>query len=168
MDHSSATNQDYFFIFVGMNESSKLIHDLGLERHPEGGWFKRVYPAPDEVGAPVSTIYYLLENKDFSAFHLLEGMTEIWYHHSGSPVDIHIIMPDGTYRKERIGDGKSFQAVVPPECWFAAEIPSGEGFALVGCAVSPAFVYEKFTLADRSFLLQKFPQHSALIERLTR
>ncbi len=151
-----------------MNDSSKIICDLGLEPHPEGGWFKRVYPAPEETGEPVSTIYYLLENKDFSAFHILEGMTEIWYHHSGNPVDIHIIRPDGTYSKERIGDGHSFQAVIPSGCWFAAEIPSGEGYALVGCAVSPAFVYERFKLADRSFLLEKYPKHSELIKRLTR
>jgi predicted cupin superfamily sugar epimerase len=38
---------------------------------------------------------------------------------------------------------------------------------LVGCAVAPGFEFEDFELADRSSLLNAYPQHRLIIERLT-
>ena len=43
-----------------------------------------------------------------------------------------------------------------------------QGFCLVGCAVGPAFSFENFELAKKSNLLQLYPQHKELIERLTK
>lgn len=77
--------------------------------------------------------------EDFSAFHRLNGMTEIWYHLGGGPIDIHVIGKDGVLKTHR----------------------------LVGCAVAPAFKYEGFELANRQRLLSEYPQHSVLIKRLT-
>ena len=58
------------------------------------------------------------------------------------------------------------QVVIEPEQWFAAEIPTKNGFCLVGCSVTPAFNYENFELAKKDELLKAFPQHAELIERM--
>jgi len=61
-----------------------------------------------------------------------------------------------------------FQAVVPAGSWFGAE-PAGSGeFSLVGCTVSPGFDFSDFEMARRAELTALFPEHSALIGRLTR
>ena len=42
------------------------------------------------------------------------------------------------------------------------------GFAFCGCTVVPAFNFDNFELAKRTALTEKFPQHSELINKLTR
>lgn len=149
-----------------MRTAEEIIASLGLEPHPEGGWFKRLYPSTDKTSS-ISTIYYLLQENDFSAFHRLDGMTEIWYHHDGGPLFVHVIDKEGNLTTHRIGD-KEYQVVVEPGQWFAAEPVEGSKFCLVGCAVSPEFVYSGFELAERESLVSLYPQHSELIKRLTR
>lgn len=151
-----------------MHEYEKIITSLQLEPHPEGGWFKRVFPADGDDSFGISTIYYLLEGEDFSSFHRLHGLTEIWYHQAGCALDIHVIKADGTLVTHHLEPGGQMQAAIEPESWFAAEIPGKEGFVLVGCAVAPAFGYESFELATKESLLKEFPQHSSLITRLCR
>ena len=50
--------------------------------------------------------------------------------------------------------------------WFGSDVPDGD-FALVGCTVSPGFEYGEFELADCAVLTARWPQHEALIARLT-
>jgi uncharacterized protein len=50
----------------------------------------------------------------------------------------------------------------------AAEPAPSTAFVLAGCTVAPGFVYEDFEMAHREDLLTKYPQHAALITRLTR
>ncbi len=71
-----------------MTYATYLIEHLGLKKHPEGGWFREVYRSeeilPEDAlperyagGRNVSTsIYFLLEGKDFSAFHRLGNPTK--------------------------------------------------------------------------------------------
>ncbi len=42
-----------------------------------------------------------------------------------------------------------------------------EGFALVGCMVSPGFEFRDFELFERDFLLEKYPQYEEAILKLT-
>ncbi len=151
---------------ITMKTIEEIIAELRLEPHPEGGWFRRVFPSPVEKGE-ISSIYYLLGKEDFSSFHRLSAMTEIWYFLDGDPIDIHIIHSDGTLTTHRLGE-LEYQLVVRPDQWFAAEPAPGSSFCLVACAVSPSFDYEGFELAKRSVLQQQYPQHSELIQRLTR
>ena len=58
------------------------------------------------------------------------------------------------------------QHVVPPNTWFGAEPCEGAAFALVGCTVAPAFVFEAFEMADKGRMLSQYPHASAWIERL--
>ena len=83
-----------------------------------------------------------------------------------------MIFPDGSYQFQKIGlnfeDGELPQFVVPKGIWFASEVVDGGQFSLVGCTVSPGFDFEDFELANRNDLVNQFPDHSEIIERLTR
>jgi predicted cupin superfamily sugar epimerase len=41
-------------------------------------------------------------------------------------------------------------------------------FAVVGCTVAPGFDFADFEMGKREELVRTYPQHRALIERLTR
>ena len=43
-----------------------------------------------------------------------------------------------------------------------------QSYALVGCTVSPGFNFEDFELAPQTTLAARYPQHSNLINKLTR
>lgn len=151
-----------------MKSSSEYIDSLGLLPHPEGGYYRQVYGNDNMGKKGISTIYYMLCNDEFSAFHRLHGMTEIWYYHAGEPLDIYVISADGELTVHQLSADKELQVVIEPELWFAVELHDKQGFSLVGCAVAPAFTFENFELANKSDLVQKFPQHRQLIERLCR
>jgi predicted cupin superfamily sugar epimerase len=162
------------------NPVPELIARLGLVRHPEGGWYRECYRCqetvpgdalPDRFGGARSfctSIYFLLEHGDISALHRIKS-DELWHFYAGSPLTVHAITPEGDHRQWLLGAaaGAAFQAAVPAGCWFGAEIPAG-AFALVGCTVSPGFDFADFELAERGRLEAEYPQHHALIRRLTR
>jgi predicted cupin superfamily sugar epimerase len=157
------------------------IERLGLQRHPEGGWFREVYrsaetlpaaalPSPFQTPHPISTsIYFLLRGRECSALHRLKA-DEVWHFYAGSSLTLHMIAPDGTLSRVTLGPDLPFQTVVPAGHWFGATVDedSPACFALVGCTVAPGFTFDDFELGDRAQLLAQFPQHRDLIERLTR
>ena len=149
-------------------DATDYIKKHNLIPHPEGGWYRQVYGNDESGEKQISTIYYMLCDEDFSAFHRLHNMVEIWYYHAGEPLDIYVISTNGELTIHHLSDNGEMQVVIEPEQWFAAEIPSKQGFCLVGCAVGPAFSFEKFELAKKSNLLRLYPQHQELIERLTK
>ena len=158
----------------------KYIKQLGLKKHPEGGYFKEVYrsgeiilpkhlPNRFKTSRNFSTsIYFLLEGKHFSAFHLLQS-DEIWHFYDGSPVIVYVIDKRGNLILKKIGRGKDcdFQFAIKRNNWFAAELADKKSFALFGCTVSPGFEFDDFKLGEREQLRGKFPKHKSLINRLT-
>lgn len=157
-----------------MNErAQRLIEQLGLQPHPEGGYFRQTYRSQITMETSrgtrhcLTSIYYLLADEMFSAFHRLIS-DEIWHHYCGSPVAIEVIDPHGRYTRVIIGDDGHHQATMPAGCWFAAHLCDATGYALVGCDVAPGFEYEDFEIGSRDWLVATFPQHRALIERWTR
>lgn len=157
--------------------AEEIINGLGLIAHPEGGWYRETYRSQEIIPRTAlpsrydgdrkffSEIYFLLESGDFSAFHRLNS-DEVWHFYSGSPVAVHIIEADGTYRKVVMGRD-TFQLVIERGNWFAAEVESG-AYSLAGCTVGPAFEFSDFELGKREELAGLFPMHRALIEKLTR
>ncbi len=159
------------------------IERLGLERHPEGGFSRETYRSagiipesalPGDRKGPrcfSTATYYLLAGDDFSAFHRIRS-DELWHFHAGSALHVHVIDPQGNYQLIKLGgnpgNGETFQAAVGAGCWFGAEPADKRSFALVGCTVAPGFDYRGFQLAERKYLLEKFPLHSAIINKLTR
>lgn len=149
-------------------DAKAYIEKLQLEPHPEGGYYRQVFGNDASGKKDVSTIYYMLTDSDMSAFHRLHEMTEIWYYHAGEPFNIYVIDPDGKLTVHNLSPDGEMQVVIHPGQWFAADIPSKEGFCLVGCAVAPAFTFENFELGRKEELLQRFPQHSEVIQKLCR
>src|SRR5579863_111454 len=159
------------------------IQKLQLEPHPEGGYFRQTYrsdvviprdalPAGFGAARAVSTaIYFLLEGRNFSAFHRLHS-DELWHFYAGDPLLVHSIHPDGGYSSIRLGSnperGEVLQAVVPAEYWFASHVADWKSFAVVGCTVAPGFDFEDLEMGRRADLLARYPEQRDLIHRLTR
>jgi len=162
-----------------MMNAKKWIERLQLEPHPEGGSFRETYRSGEILAAEglptryggarsVSTaIMYLLEADDLSALRRLRS-DEVWHFYAGDPLDLHQIAPDGDCVTTRIGPDDAFQVVVAAGTWFGVQVADGGAYALVGCTVAPGFDFRDFELADREGLIALFPQHRAIIERLTR
>jgi len=167
-----------------MQRVHELIAMLGLERHPEGGYYRETYRSEESIaeenlperfsgGArPFSTaIYFLLADDDFSALHRIKS-DEIWHYHSGEILVIHEFDQSGQYTRHRLGNAcdaeVSFQVVVKAGSWFGATLERAARYTLVGCTVSPGFDFRDFELADRAEMLRLFPDFEEILERLTR
>jgi uncharacterized protein len=166
-----------------MKDAAYWIARLNLEPHAEGGYYRQTYrsdvsiaqsalPLQFKGARPASTaIYFLLDGKNFSAFHRLQA-DEIWHFYAGSALVVHAIVPDGRHSELLLGSdsesGESFQGVVKAGCWLAARVKDPNAFALVGCTMAPGFDFEDFELATRAQLAGLYPAHRALIEELTR
>ena len=165
-----------------MNSVKEIIKKLGLEPHPEGGYFKETYRSEEEIEEgglstnfigkrAVSTcIYFLLTSNDFSAFHRIQ-QDEIWHFYSGSAVRLHTITESGVHSEFIIGNdlskGEVPQLIVPKRDWFAAEVINENAYTLVGCTVAPGFDFKDFNLPSRKELVSLFPEHKGIITRLT-
>jgi predicted cupin superfamily sugar epimerase len=126
-----------------------LITRLGLEPHPEGGWYRRTWVAESVAGQrPTgSAIYYLLLSGEQSAPHRIDA-TEVWHFYAGDALELRLEWPDGRVDVHVMGvdieGGEAPQVVVPPGIWQSAR-PLG-GYSLIGATVSPAFTFEGFEL----------------------
>lgn len=163
--------------------AAALISSLGLVQHPEGGWYCETCRSneqisgnalPDRFNGPrccYTAIYFLLEQRDYSALHRIKS-DELWFFHSGASLTIHLLTADGTCSAIRLGadiaSGEAFQAMVPSGTWFGAEMSGAGDYSLVSCVVAPGFDFADFEMGDRNLLLQQYPDHAALITRLTR
>jgi predicted cupin superfamily sugar epimerase len=90
-------------------DAADLIARLDLTRHPEGGWFRETYRSSENIPATAlperfngsralsTAIYFMLERGDFSALHQIKS-DELWHHHSGSSLLIHIFIAESDDR----------------------------------------------------------------------
>jgi predicted cupin superfamily sugar epimerase len=128
-----------------------IIEHLGLQPHPEGGWYAETWRHDPGDGdrAAGTAIYYLLAAGQRSHWHRVDA-TEVWHFYAGDPLRLRIHHGDGPTGDVVLGTdlaaGQVPQAVVPPGAWQAAE-PTG-AWTLVGCTVSPGFTFEGFELAE--------------------
>lgn len=170
-------------MFGMQSEIKALITNLKLEPHPEGGSFVRIFESSHAVKSlepnrynneqryASTSIYYLLQGDEFSAWHRLKS-DEIWHFFKGSPVIVYVIDQEGQLQIHILGDPSvndvaQFQVAIPADSWFAAEIIDKRSYALMGCTVSPGFEYEDFQLANRNELNELFPAHKEIIIKLT-
>lgn len=135
--------------------ADQIIAALALRRHPEGGWFRQTWLADAAPGArPAgSAIYFLLKAGEVSHWHRFDA-AEIWHFHAGAPLDLRIsgnatgpvaalvLGPD-------LASGARPQALVPAGWWQSARTLGD--WTLVGCTVSPAFLFQNFELAAPGF-----------------
>ena len=136
---------------MGPHDVDEIIAELGLEAHPEGGWYVETWrDAPEDGARGVGTaIYYLLRAGERSRKHRIDA-AEIWHHYAGDPIRL-VLQADGGSPEEltlgpNVARGERPQILVPPGVWQSAE-PLGS-WALMGCTASPAFQFEGFEFAD--------------------
>ncbi|BAH81090.1 putative cupin superfamily sugar epimerase [Streptococcus dysgalactiae] len=151
------------------------VRRLGLEPHVEGGYFKQTEKASERLDfsgkerALYTSIYFLLEETNPSHFHRLTA-DEIWYFHAGEALTVHMITPDGHYEAVTLGldlsKGQRLHYCVPKGTIFGSTVE--KDYALVSCLVVPGFEFDDFELFKRADLLAAYPEHQAIIERLTR
>ena len=131
-----------------------LIEALGLQPHPEGGWYAETWrhdPGDGSRGAG-SAIYFLLRRGEVSRWHRVDA-AEVWHHYEGAPLELRVSVVDGSHETVILGPdvpaGQRPQAVVPAGAWQSAR--SLGDHTLVGATVSPAFVFEGFELAPEGW-----------------
>lgn len=131
---------------------------LGLEPHPEGGWYRRTWAGSHAVTTtagerPAATlIYFLLPAGEASAWHVVSS-DEIWLWHGPDPVTLQLggtaALPSADTDIVLGMDasaGHSAQALVPAGTW-QRTLPSA-GETLVSCLVSPGFSFDDWSLAN--------------------
>lgn len=164
-----------------MLTANDFITQLGLEEHPEGGYFRELYRnshSIDDSELPLdfegrrslsTTIYYLLKSGQVSKFHRLK-FHEIWFYHCGSPLIIDMIDELGNLYREKLGlnmeSGEKPQVSVPANRIFGAEVIEKDSFSLVSCMVSPGFDYRDFEIFTGKDLIKQFPEHREIIIKL--
>jgi uncharacterized protein len=135
-------------------QADEIIEVLGLEVHPEGGYYRETFR--DESGvdgrAWSTAIYFLLKQGQSSHWHRVDA-AEIWHWYAGAPLELGIASSEGRCDIVRLGPqlkhGERPQAVVPAGAWQSA-CSSGE-WTLVGCTVAPGFQFSGFELAEPGF-----------------
>ncbi|MEH7274246.1 cupin domain-containing protein [Neobacillus vireti] len=158
-----------------------FVSKLGLEPHPEGGYYKSTFASEERTSDQELTvnfegkrklytsIYFLLTSNDVSHFHRLKS-DELWYYHAGSPLTVHIIDENGEYKEIKLGldldQGEVPQALVPRNSIFGSSVMGDDTFSLVGCMVSPGFEFQDFELFTQADLLAKYPQYKDVIIKL--
>ncbi|AJD32615.1 MULTISPECIES: cupin domain-containing protein [Clostridium] len=165
-----------------MKDANYFIEKLDMTAHPEGGYYKESFISAENItDSDLTTtfedkrilwtsIYFLLRNGEVSNFHRLKS-DEMWYYHSGSPLTIYMITPEGELITEQLGldieKGEKPQVLVPKNYIFGSAM-NNKGYALVGCMVSPGFEFRDFELFERDTLLNLYPKYKETIEKLTR
>lgn len=134
-------------------DAHQIIAMLGLERHPEGGWYVQTFrDGSDGSGRARSTaIYYLLEAGERSHWHRVDAV-EIWHWYAGAPLALAVSSGDRAERHmlgSRLEDGERPQVIVPEGAWQSAEA-LGE-WTLVGCTVAPGFEFAGFEMAPEGW-----------------
>ena len=151
-------------------EVKRLVRELGLAPHPEGGWFRETWRSeflmetslgPRPVG---TSMIYLLAEDTVGRLHRL-AWDEVWHWHAGSPLEVHLLNADGV--ATRVLDGDHPQTVVPAGTWFGETVAGRDGWALAGCTMAPGFDPADCELGTRAALLAEFSHAAPLVRRLT-
>ena len=159
----------------------EIIDWLGLQAHPEGGFYAETYrseeliPAdalPDRYGdgrAFSTAIYYLLTPETCSAMHRVKS-DEIFHFYHGDPIEMLHLYPDGSGQRVLLGNdlaaGEVPQVLVPRAVWQGARLVAGGRHALMGTTVAPGFDFADFEFGDRAHLVADYPEHADLIGAL--
>lgn len=166
-----------------MQPYEKIIKALGLEPHPEGGYFKETYRSDLLISkeglkniysgsrCAATAIYFLLtKDKPKSFLHKLKS-DEIFHLYDGGPLDVLLLYPNGDGQVQTLGrdleKGERPQVLIPKGTWFGVLLNKSVPYALMGCTVAPGFEFEDFTLEVPKDLKSRYSNFSEMIEALT-
>ncbi|MDQ0560903.1 putative cupin superfamily sugar epimerase [Rhizobium mesoamericanum] len=127
-----------------------IIRVLGMQPHPEGGWYVQTFRDTDGGTRGYSTaIYYLLKAGQRSHWHRVRDAAEIWHHYAGASLALHrsqdgrksetLVLGTDILKDERP------QGIIPANWWQSAETRGD--YTLVGCTVAPGFQFTSFEMA---------------------
>lgn len=143
------------------NSADALIEQLGLEQHPEGGWYRETWRGGNDASnrARGTAILFLLKAGEASHWHRVDA-DELWIWQAGDPLDLGIAASDeGPVKSLLLGadiaSPEQLQGLVPAGSWQAARAaPQSHGaaqgafgYTLVSCIVVPGFDFAGFELA---------------------
>ena len=138
-------------------EAKELIARFALQPHPEGGWYRECHRSSLVVtrqdGASrsgLTTILFLLEERQSSLWHRVTGADEAWQFLDGAALELFCLPPAGGSPRRHLlnaprHDLEAEPMVVVPARWWQAARSLG-AWTLVSCAVGPGFSFEEFTL----------------------
>jgi predicted cupin superfamily sugar epimerase len=129
---------------------------LGLEPHPEGGYYLETYRAAQTLQTPrgdrpsSTAILFLVTAGSVSRLHRLSS-DELWVYQGGLPLELLTIAPDGEVRRRVLGD---LEATVQdrgredsPAAASPAVLLPEESFSLLPQALVPAGSWQGARLA---------------------
>ena len=160
--------------------ANDIIQKLGLEPHPERGYFKETYRARTEVSAQThranraasTAIYFLVTAAEPATFLHRLLSDEVFHLYDGGPLEILRLFPNGTWDVAALGmnldAGERPQVVIPAGTWFGTELGAGATHCLVGCTVAPGFDFADFELAEGPELAARYPDAADRIKRMSR
>lgn len=154
--------------------AQRLIDQLQLQPHPEGGWYKEVFRSGREVlprdgrdtRSALTSIYFLLLAGQHSRWHKVAS-DEVWVHLEGRALDLWtwnadskeayciVLGPVSDTTAETDGDPEPDgvmslwpQHVIAAGLWQAAQPHPGQadGFTLAACVVGPGFDFSDFQM----------------------
>ena len=114
--------------------AAQMAASLGLEPHPEGGYFLETYRADQTLRTPrgerpaSTAIIFLITAESVSRLHRLTS-DELWIYQGGLPLELVTIAPDGSLQRRVLGDleeiVRSRDLGVAPTDEFPVGLPEG-------------------------------------------
>ena len=163
-----------------MRDVRAIIERLGLEPHPERGYYRQTYRArqalhSDAHGgtrAASTAIYFLVTaSEPDTHLHRLRS-DEVFHLYDGGPLDIVRLFAGGAWDVARLGmdldAGERPQIVIPAGTWFGTMLDPGASHCLAGCTVAPGFEFADFELAKGPELEARYPGAADRIRRMSR
>lgn len=136
-------------------EAQRIIDELNLSPHPEGGYYRESYrdlPTAHDPRGASTAIYFLLTAGNDSHWHRIDAV-EIWHYYAGAPLELSMAAPGEKKQSQILGPdvlaGQRPQGIVKPGDWQAARTLGD--YTLVGCTVAPAFDFATFELAPKDW-----------------
>jgi len=133
----------------------RLIDELQLSPHPEGGHYRRVYASSISVEhgghlrPALTAIQFLLAQGEASRWHRVDA-DETWHWQDGGPLELQEFDAAtgelATVRLDSAARGGPAMHVVRAGRWQAARPLAA--YTLVACTVAPGFVWEGFAMLD--------------------
>jgi predicted cupin superfamily sugar epimerase len=160
--------------------ANELIEVLGLQPHPERGYYAETYRAGLRLDSAThagdrsaSTAIYFLITADAPSTYLHRLRSDELFHlYEGGPLDVLLLNDGRPPRVARLGldlaRGERPQLVIEAGTWFGAELAADASHCLFGCTVAPGFEFSDFELAQGLELSHRFPIEAERIARMTR
>lgn len=134
----------------------EIINRFNLVPHVEGGYFKETFHSSisyNNKQVLYSSILFLLGENDISHLHVLKE-DELRYYQSGDDCTIIELDENLNYKEIKLGikSQDAFPQYLVKKGHIFGSKYKGNSYTLVGCMVSPSFIYEHFKLIKKEDL----------------